>query len=218
MSKNNIRFRRKLNWKFYTLIITLMGLIAAMIIALYYYGLNSWLLTILFPVILSAAVSMGVSLWFTMKTEKDRFIEKLQTEIDNVLYQTIRISRVLVEVSLNPLYTGSAKKQILLSELVYKPDMYRIKNNYRDLWDLYFQNNEKLSVEIDSWRSDTDGNKFAEQFKKRTPELFVLIHEISNKAFKVQEQFYQDYKGAPKRPIPDQLIFDVGKENQSDAR
>jgi len=216
--KTRVRVKNKPNWKFYTLIISIVGLVAVLILALCHHRLGSWIISILFPVVLSAAVSMGVSLWFTIKSERDRLADELIREIDGLHSHIIRLTSEISEIVQNPFYSVLLKKQMLNGRFLVMPDMYRIKVHYRVLYDLYKTNRGKMINEIQSWDEKLDYNGLIDHFKHHGPNLFMLTMEITDTALKVQEQYHQDFRGEPKAPIPDQLIFRVGKDKSSDMR
>ena len=216
--KTRTKPKRKPNWKFYTLIISIIVLVTTMIVTLFYYGVDSWLLSILFPVILSAVVGAGVSLWFTMKTEKDRFADELIKEINGVHVHMVRLSSEINEIVQNPLYSILLKKQILHSRFFIMPDMYRIEEYNKKLYDLYKTNRDKIINEIQSWDENLDYDGFLNYYKHHSPIIMIWIIEIIDTALITQEQYYQDFRGEPKVPIPEQLIFNVGKGNQDDTR
>jgi len=207
--KSITKIKRKPNWKFYTLILSIFVLVATMILTLFFYGIDSWLLSILFPVILSAGVSAGVSLWFTMRSEKDCLADELIKEINGVHTHLIRLSCDVNEIAQNPLFSIILKKQILHSRFFVIPDMYRIKENYKVLYDLYKTNRDKMINELQSWDDNLDYNEFIDHYKYHGPVFTFLIMEIIDTALKVQEQYYQDFRGEPKAPIPDQLIHKI---------
>ena len=76
--------RKRPNWKFGTLMATIIVLLGVVLFSFFSYETEIWLISIIFPMILSAVASIGVSLWFTIKTEKEALYRELVIERDGL--------------------------------------------------------------------------------------------------------------------------------------
>jgi len=195
MSKRQVKSKPKRGWKFYTLASSASLLIVGLIIAFFLLGANLWLHSIMLPTILSGAVGVGVSMWFTVRSDKERLVDELNKEIDGVFRHFLRLQRVLVEIPQNPLYSNLLKKQIICQEIIVTPDMYRIREKYRHLWTLYKDKKNEMLDLVKKW--DINQPTALEHFyATMLPNLHLHIAMISGCALEVQELFLGDFKGA----------------------
>jgi len=173
---------------------------------------RDWSVSILVPIILSIVTSAGVSLYFTIKTDKDRKIEGLEREISGIFQSLINMPEKINTIALNPTYNAQMKVIQLQSLFSMRPDMFYVKSEFPKLHNLYWDNCEKVINEELSQLKGLSDKEFLEKFKYTLPDIIFEIVEITDETLKVQEMFRQKYRGAPKKEIKDQLIFHVGQE------
>ncbi|MDL2317696.1 hypothetical protein LJC74_01190 [Eubacteriales bacterium OttesenSCG-928-A19] len=210
MKKAKVEITKKPNWKFWILLTIVFVLFAILIITLIFLDTISWINLIILPLVINLVAGAGISLYFTIKTDKERLVDELQREIEEVLERTIYLSRVFVEVAQNPFQSIVLKKQILTQETMKTPSMFRVREIYRELWVLYKENRDKIISEMDKWDSQGKASDFLGVFQTHYgPTILLHIMEISDCALRVQEQYFQDFKGERRKPIPPQLIYEI---------
>ena len=204
------KLKRKPNWKFWvllTIVLTLSALLVATFIIL---DIIPWVQMVVLPTIISLIAGAGISLFFTVKTDRERLVDELQREIEEVLERAVYLPRILMEVAQNPFQSTALKKQILTQEVMKTPSMLRVREVYRELWILYKDNRDKIITEIAKWNDQGKFDEFLRAFQTQyAPAIMIHFIEISDCALKVQEQYYQDFKGEAKKPITPQLIFEI---------
>lgn len=204
------KVKKKPNWKFWVLLSIILTLSVLVVGTFFFFDVLSWVTVIVIPTILSLATGAGISLYFTIKTDGERLEDELQREIVEVLERTMYLPRILMEVAQNPFQSVVLKKQILTQEVMQTPSMFRLRETYNELWILYKDKRDKMMSQIKKWSEQDEFNEFLNVFQtKYAPELMMHIIEITDCALRVQEQYYQDFKGEAKQPISEQLIFTV---------
>lgn len=204
---------RHTTWKFKTALLIVAILIIVFIVTSINMSFNDWSVSILIPIILSIVTSAGVSLYFTIKTEKDRKIEGLEREISGIFQSVINMEEKMHTIALNPFYTAQMKGVQLQSLFSMRPDMFYIKSEFPKLYNLYWDNCEKVIREDLNQLRELSDKEFLEKFKSISPNMIWKTTEIMDETLKVQEMFRQKYRGTPKKEIKDQLIFHEGQEN-----
>ena len=206
MKKDAKVVKRKHNWRLWTLVIAVAILLSVLIYSFTIICFQTWLVSILFPVILSAVASVGVSWWFTQKTEKEKLYRDLLDELDKLFEYGFLLNRNIDSTLYSMLVPLGSKKRMMMNDVLRKPRLFYISRYYYDYYEYY----EKKIKELIELLGQVDSSNGQMSIKTDDPFLFsyfFLVAEITDKTLKLQEQILQDYKIIPKEPIPDQLVF-----------
>ncbi|MCL2426318.1 MAG: hypothetical protein FWD05_08260 [Oscillospiraceae bacterium] len=95
---------------------------------------------------------------------------------------------------------------MLIRSFGTSPGIYAIRDNYRELWDVYKEKTDFIVKEI----VKIPDEDFITELNKAHPTFFLALFEITDCALRVQEQFLQDFKQKSRGPIGNQLIHRVG--------
>lgn len=217
MTKDVKKVIRKMNWKFWTLILAIAILLFVLVYSFFVFSFQTWLSSILFPVILSAVASIGVSLWFTAKTEKDNIYRTLLDELHELFDYSFQLSRSIESILSTFTIPLLSKKRIIINDIARKPNLFYIPRHYREFYELF----EKKQKELLELVGNIDTNKNTLFLPADDPLYFEYIFktlEITEETLKLQEQILQDFKRIPKGPIKDQLLFNLGSnKNKKDT-
>lgn len=202
--------KKKLNWKGWIFLIIIISMILLLIFTLpcitNLFTFNEWIKTIVIGGIISVVSSLIVSLIFTIKMEKQDYIKELELEINNLFASYFTIQDKTIEIIYNVLMPPKIKLARLLSLYSIKPDLSVLKLEYPNFTDLYKQKIDKIVSEINLINSNDD-KEITKTLNNIFPKIEFHHAEINNELLKVQERFYQRYKGAPKKEIKDELVF-----------
>lgn len=201
--------KKKLNWKgwiFLIIISMILLLIFTLPCITNLFTFNEWIKTIVIGGIISVVSSLIVSLIFTIKMEKQDYIKELELEINNLFVSYFTIQDKTIEIIYNVLMPPKIKLARLLSLYSVKPNLSILKLEYPNFTDLYKQKIDKIVSEINLINS-SDDKEITKILNSIFPKIEFHHAEINNELLKVQEKFYQRYKGAPKKEIKDELVF-----------
>lgn len=202
--------KKKLNWKGWIFLIIIISMILLLIFTLpcitNFFTFNEWIKTIVIGGIISVISSLIVSLIFTIKMEKQDYIRELELEINNLFTSYFTIQDKTIEIIYNVLMPPKIKLTRLLSLYSIKPDLSVLKLEYPNFTNLYKQKIDKIVSEINLINSN-DNKEITKTLNNIFPKIEFYHAEINNELLKVQERFYQRYKGTPKKEIKDELVF-----------
>lgn len=196
----------KLNWKVWTLIFAVAVLVGILITSFFIVSFQTWLVSVLFPVILSGVASIGVSLWFTVRTEKDNVYRDLLNEVDELLKYCYMLYKDIDLTFFGLPIPVISKKRLALNNVRCNPRLFCISRYYSPHHE-FFENKINELLELFRFIHPTSDQM---EFEKSDPFLinyYVIVSEIRNETLKLQERILQDYKIIPKEPIPDLLVF-----------
>lgn len=205
MEKVSVKTKKTPNWKFWTLIVAVAALAIGLVLSLCLCGVKTWLISILFPVILSGMVGVGVSLWFTIKIEQDNLYRDLFLELHELFDYSFSLFRNLDSTMFSMTIPLSSKKRIMINDIARKPRLFYIHEYYREFYEFF----EQKQKELMDFVGKIEPGKIPLYLPKEDThfsEYHFIVTEIVDETLKLQEQISQDFKKIPKGPIPDQLI------------
>lgn len=196
--------KKRLQWKGWILISIIVSLVLLLVLTfprvtnLFTY--NEWIKTVIIGGAMSIISSLIVSLIFTVHSEKQDYIREVEKEI-NLIFETYFITQdKMIEIIYNPLMSLKAKLLRLRTIHCTKLSLPILKIEYPDFVKYYHTKIRRITNIIDSIKKQ-------EELDKKQVEIAFAYSEIINELLKIQERFYQKYKGAPKKPIKDTLVF-----------
>lgn len=210
--------KRKLNWKCYILIFIIISFTLLLILTFPYisklFEMKEWIKSIVIGSIMSIISSLIVSLIFTVQMDKRDYIDELEKEINNLFELYFKVHNDIFKI-IYDITISSKIKQFRLSALYYiKPNMSALKSEYPQFNDFYKLKVKKIQKKIENL-DYTNNKTLVDDFGNMFSDFEFCYMEIINELLKVQEQFYQKYKGAPKKEIKDELVF---KETSCDNK
>ena len=211
------KIKRTPNWKFWVLLISVIVLIGVLVFTFFFYGVSEWLLTMLLPLTLGTFASVIVSIYFTIKAEKDSLYREVLNELDELFDYGFLLLNQIDLVMCSSSYPLLSKKRIMINGVMRKPRLFHIARLYTEYWDYYDQAQKKILKSLEKIEPK-EGQVFLPNDNPVFLEYIFQIHEMTDKSLKLQEQILQDFKTIPKGPIPDQLIFKIKstQEQKSD--
>lgn len=209
--------KNKLNWKGWIFLIIIISMILLLIFTLpcvtNFFTFNEWIKTIVIGGIISVVSSLIVSLIFTIKAEKQDYVRELESEINDLFASYFIKQDKTIEIIYNVLMPAKVKLTRLLSLYSVKPNLSLLKLEYPEFTNLYSQKIHEIILEIDSINSNDD-KEIIKTLNNIFPKIEFHHTEINNELLKVQERFYQRYKGAQKKEIKDELVFKVNNPKE----
>ena len=205
-SDSKKKIKRKLNWKFWALSISLILLIGTLVFTFFFYDISEWLLTMLLPLTLGTFASVVVSICFIIKAEKDSLYRELLNELDGLFDYVFLLSNQIDTVMCSSAYPLLSKKRIMMNGVMKKPRLFQIAREYTEYKKYYDQIHKKLLKRIEKIEPK-EGQVFLPENDPIYMEYIFLIHEMTDKSMRLQEQILQDFRISTKGSIPNQLIF-----------
>ncbi|MCL2426317.1 MAG: hypothetical protein FWD05_08255 [Oscillospiraceae bacterium] len=110
MSNKGVNVKKRSNWKFWVLVF-LAVMLAGLLLMIFFLCIDEWIITVFIPLAIGALSSAFVALFFTIKTDKERLYDRLSSEIDSVIENSIRLQEELYTISYAPFYPIGVKKE-----------------------------------------------------------------------------------------------------------
>jgi len=208
---------KRLDWKSGTLIITIFVLLSVLFLTFFWYETGTWLVSIVFPMILSAVASIGVSLWFTIKTEKEALYRALLIERDRLFQYGFQLMNNIDSIMCCISYSLLSKKRMMMNSIREMPAMFWIPRLYPEQYILYHDKKKDLLGIVERIQAGK-GELCLASDDPIYVEYMFCVAEIMDNTLRLQEQILQDFKMIPKGPIPDQLISNMSSEKKPDNK
>lgn len=154
--------------------------------------MSKWLELIILPTIISLLIGVFVSLWFTIKAERDQFELNLEMELDRLHENLLFTLTKATEIVNNPLFSNKEKVRQLISYLTIKlADTYCIEEKYNDLFLEYHKIVKRDSEFINQLDCTSSNKEFVDQFNRNFDERAKEHHKFDIKVLNCRKDTFQ---------------------------
>lgn len=202
-----------IQWKAWMTIFTIVCSVGVLGITKCTYEMKTWIELVVIPMLISFLMGVGVSCWFTYRSDSSQFDMNLEIELDTLARRLLEDLTHATFIASNPFFDAKEKiRQLRACLVVNHANTYYIEVECNDICLEYYEILKKDEKFIQKLPLVDDNIKFAKVFNDNINEIAEAHHILLEKTLKEREIVFQ------RRRKKEKWVYRNNRVQQNDVR
>lgn len=181
-----------IQWKAWMVIFTIVFSLGVLMVTKCEYEIDKWMELVVIPMLISFLMGVGVSCWFTYRSDSSQFDMNLEIELDTLARRLLEDLTHATFIASNPFFDANEKiRQLRACLVVNQANTYYIEVACNEIFLEYYEMLNTDEKFIQKLPLIDDNIKFTKIFNENINEIAEIHHRLLEKTLKEREIVYQ---------------------------